>query len=71
MLAFGYALDAELRGSGVRCTVVSPGVTAARFLEGSGQRVTWYQRLTGKESPTVARQGIAAMLRGRGGIVTG
>lgn len=71
VLEFSYALDAELRGSGVRCTVVSPGVTATQFLEVSGQRATWYQRLTRMQAPAVARLGIDAMLGGRTGIVTG
>ncbi|MDE3071927.1 MAG: SDR family oxidoreductase [Pseudomonadota bacterium] len=71
VLEFSYALDAELRGSGVRCTVVSPGVTATQFLEVSGQRLTGYQRLTRMQAPGVARRGIDAMLAGRGGIVTG
>lgn len=71
VLEFGYALDAELRGSGVRCTVVSPGVTATGFFEVSGQRATWYQRLTRMQAPGVARRGIDAMLAGRTGVVTG
>lgn len=71
VLAFSHALDEELRGSGVHCTVVSPGVTATRFLEVSGQRATWYQRLTRMEAPAVARRGIDAMLAGRAGVITG
>ena len=71
VLEFSHALDTELRGSGVRCTVVSPGVTATQFLAVSGQRPTWYQRLTRMQAPVVARQGIDAMLAGRSGIVTG
>ncbi len=71
VLEFSYALDCELRGSGVRCTVVSPGVTATGFFEVSGQRATWYQRLTRMQAPAVARRGVAAMLAGRGGTVTG
>ncbi|MCW8807532.1 MAG: SDR family oxidoreductase [Rhodanobacter sp.] len=71
VLEFSYALDAELRGSGVRCTVASPGVTATRFLEVSGQRATWYQRLTRMQAPGVARSAVQAMLAGRTGIVTG
>ncbi|HEY8587599.1 MAG TPA: SDR family oxidoreductase [Rhodanobacter sp.] len=71
VLEFSYAIDRELRSSGVRCTVVSPGVTATRFLEVSGQRATWYQRLTRMEAPAVATRGIDAMLAGRGGVVVG
>lgn len=71
VLAFSHALDVELRGSGVRCTVVSPGVTATQFLAVSGQRATWYQRLTRMQAPAVARQGVEAMLAGRSGVITG
>lgn len=71
VLEFSYAIDRELRGSGARCTVISPGVTATRFLEVSGQRPTWYQRLTRMEAPAVATRGIDAMLAGRGGVVAG
>jgi short-subunit dehydrogenase len=71
VLEFSYALDAELRGSGVRCTVVSPGVTATGFFDVSGQRATWYQRLTRMQASDVARRGVDALLAGRGGTVTG
>ena len=33
VLSYGSALNHELRGSGVSCTVVSPGVTATEFLQ--------------------------------------
>ncbi|WP_426690326.1 SDR family NAD(P)-dependent oxidoreductase [Rhodanobacter ginsengiterrae] len=71
VLEFSHALDVELHGSGVHCTVVSPGVTATRFLEVSGQRATWYQRLTRMQAPAVARRGIDAMLAGRAGVIAG
>ncbi len=71
VLAFSHALHEELRGSGVSCTVVSPGVTATAFLEVSGQRATAYQRLTRMQSPAVARRAIAAMQAGRGGAIPG
>ena len=71
VLHFGEALQYELRGTGVTCTVVSPGVTKTEFLEVSGQTPTLYQRLVMMDSPTVARIGIRAMLRGRSSIVPG
>lgn len=71
VLAFAYALDAELRGSGVRCTVISPGVTATQFFAVSGQRPTWYQRLTRMQAPAVARQGVDALMAGRTSVVAG
>lgn len=71
VLSYGYALNHELRGSGVSCTVVSPGVTATEFLQVSGQRRNWFHNATMMSSGDVARLGVRAMLRRRSGIVTG
>jgi hypothetical protein len=72
VLNFSEALGYELAGTGVRCTVLSPGVTATEFLEVAGQRSTsWYQRAVCTKSRTVARMGIEAMLKGRRSLVPG
>lgn len=71
VLSFGEALNYELRGTGVRCTVLSPGVTATEFLEVSGQRPTAYQRMMMMTSTAVVRRGLSAMLRGRASVVPG
>ncbi len=71
VLSFGVALAHELRGTGVSCTVVSPGVTRTAFLEVAGQTPNTFQRATMMESAEVARIGVAAMLAGRSSIVTG
>lgn len=71
VLSFGEALAYELRGTGVTCTVVSPGVTRTAFLEVAGQQVNAFQRATMMESPAVAAIGVDAMLRGRSSVVTG
>jgi hypothetical protein len=71
VLSFGVALNHELKGTGVSCTVVSPGVTATEFLQVSGQNITWYQKATRMDSPTVAKIGVRAMMNGRSSIVTG
>jgi uncharacterized protein len=71
VLSFGEALGHELRGTGVCCTVVSPGVTATEFMERAGHRLTSFDRLALMESPVVARVGIRALLAGRGSIVPG
>jgi short-subunit dehydrogenase len=65
------ALDYELRGTGVRCVVVSPGTVATEFLTVSGQRPSRYQRRVMMSGATVARIAIDQMLRGRGTIVPG
>lgn len=71
VLSFSYALDHELRGSGVRCTAVCPGMTATGFFEVAGHPPGHFRRLTLMQPQSVAERGIEAMLGGRSGIVTG
>jgi short-subunit dehydrogenase len=71
VLSFGEALNHELRGSGVTCTVLSPGVTETEFQQVAGHEYTRYMRLTQMTSPDVARIGIEAMLGGRSSVVAG
>ncbi|NTU83005.1 MAG: SDR family oxidoreductase [Chloroflexales bacterium] len=71
VLSFGEALSYELRRTNVRCTVISPGVTATEFLKVAGQQATLYQRMLMMDSPTVARIGIEAMLKGKPSVVPG
>lgn len=70
--SWGEAIDFELRDKGVRCTVVSPGVTETEFFGRAGQtRRTWFQRLTIMDSAKVAEIGVKAMLKGRMSVVPG
>ena len=71
ILNWGEALAWELRETGVRCTVLSPGITATEFLAVSGQRATPYQRLMMMRSRDVVRIGIDSMLQGRPSVVPG
>ena len=71
VLSFGEALNNELKGTGVTCTVVSPGVTATEFQEVAGHDYTPFMRMTEMSSAKVARMGIDAMLRGKATAVTG
>jgi short-subunit dehydrogenase len=71
VLSFGEALNYELRGTGVSCTVLSPGVTATEFLEVARQAPTGYQRRAMMQAPEVVRIGLDAMLRGKGSVVPG
>jgi short-subunit dehydrogenase len=71
VLSFGEALAFELRKTGVKVTVVSPGVTRTEFLQVSGQKPTLYQRTAMMESADVARAGIRALLRGKPSTVPG
>jgi short-subunit dehydrogenase len=65
------ALDYELRDTGVRCIVVSPGTVETAFLSVSGQRPSRYQRRVMMSSAAVARIAVDQMLHGRGTIVPG
>jgi uncharacterized protein len=71
VLLMGEALNRELRGSGVRVTVLSPGVTATGFLSVAGQKPTMYHRLFMMQSRPVARLGLRGVLRGRMTVVPG
>lgn len=71
VLHYGMAINHELRGSNVRCTVISPGVTATEFLKVSGQKPSLYQRMTMMQSPAVARMGVNALLKGRAMVIPG
>lgn len=71
VLSYGNAINYELRGTGVSCTVLSPGVTATEFLQVSGQEKTAYQKLMMMTSPEVTRIGLEAMVRRRMGVVPG
>ena len=71
VLYFGEALSYELRGTGVSCTVLSPGVTATDFLRVSGQQATLYQRLVMMSSADVTRIGVDSMLKRRSSVVPG
>lgn len=69
--SFSEAIDFELTGTGVRSTVISPGVTKTEFMEVSGQALTLYQRTMMMSSAEVATIGIDAMIAGRRHVVPG
>lgn len=71
IMHFTEALHAELRGTGVTATVLSPGVTATGFLARADMG-RWSQA-QGKllDAAAVAQAGYAAMMRGRVNIVPG
>ena len=71
VLLFGEALHEELKPHGVTVTVLSPGITATRFLAVSGQKPTLYQRMVMMQSRPVAQIGLRALAQGRASIVPG
>ena len=62
VLSLGVALNHELRGTGVSCTVACPGITATDFFQIAGQRPTLYQRMTTMSSAKVANIALKALL---------
>lgn len=71
VLLFGEALNYELRGSGVTCTVLSPGVTDTEFQRVAGHEYTAAMSGSVMESRKVVRIGVDAMLRGRSSTLAG
>lgn len=71
VLNFSLALDHELKGSGVRCSTLCPGVTATEFFQVSGQHLTPFQRRSMMKSPEVAAIGLQALEKGQPYIVAG
>ncbi|MGI4835697.1 MAG: SDR family NAD(P)-dependent oxidoreductase [Janthinobacterium lividum] len=71
IMSFTEALHAELRGTGVTATVLSPGVTATSFLA-RAEMGSWSQA-QGKlpTAAAVAAAGYRAMQQGRLNVVTG
>jgi hypothetical protein len=67
VLNLGEALHYELRDTGVKCSVLCPGVTRTEFLDVAGQQPTIYQRATMMTSKRVVHIGI----NGRASVVSG
>lgn len=73
VLSLGESLNREIKGTGVSCTVLCPGVTATEFFSAAGQgnKYTLYQRLVMMPPAEVARIGIDAALRGKPSVTPG
>ena len=71
VLSFGMALSHELRGSGITCTTLCPGVTATEFFDVARQPMNRFQRRSIMTSEAVAAIGIDALVAGRPAAVAG
>jgi uncharacterized protein len=71
VLSLGEALHYELRNTGVKCSVLCPGVTQTEFFDVAGQQPTAFQRATMMTGAVVVRIGIKALLKGRSSVVSG
>lgn len=68
---FSEALDYELKGSGVSCTALLPGLTATEFMDVAGQGPTLYQQVHMMRSDDVVRIAIDALRKRRRYVITG
>lgn len=71
VLNFSLALNHELKGSGVACTTLCPGVTATEFFQVSGQKVNFFQRKSMMTSDQVVRIGLEALQSGKPYAIAG
>lgn len=73
LVRFAESLALELEGTGVAVTAVCPGYTLSEFhdVAGTRSRVSRLPGLAWMDAETVARQGIAAALRGQTVYVNG
>jgi len=68
---FTEALDWELKGTGVRAIVVSPGGTRTEFMEVGGNELTRVGTMVSMSAQRCAHIAVAKMLGGRRGVITG
>jgi short-subunit dehydrogenase len=69
--SFSYALQAELKGSGVTVTCLMPGATETEFCGRTDMLDTKLGTERKQRPAEVAKAGFEAMLRGEGEVVTG
>ncbi|MGV3525012.1 MAG: SDR family NAD(P)-dependent oxidoreductase [Candidatus Sericytochromatia bacterium] len=70
VLHFGEALHHELRGTGVQCCVLAPGVTATGFMQAEAVETAYTRRMV-MEATTVVEIGLSALFAGRASVVPG
>lgn len=72
VLHFSEALHFELRGTGVKCTALSPATVLTEFHQVAGKSADGlYVRFTKMQAAAVVRQGLNAMLQGKPSLVPG
>jgi short-subunit dehydrogenase len=65
VLSFSQALDQELRGKGVTCTVLAPGYVETEFADRANLEGTNLIKNGGKSAASAAKHGYDAMLIGK------
>src|SRR3954464_14030834 len=69
--SFSFALRAELKDSGVTVTCLMPGATETEFFERADMMDTKVGQSKKDDAADVAKVGYAAMIAGKGDVVTG
>lgn len=71
VISFSEALAEEIRGSGVTVTVLCPGATETGFADRAGVHSTLLFLAPKADAASVARAGIAGMMRGKRMVIPG
>jgi len=69
--SFSFALQEELRDTGVTVTCLMPGATETKFFERAGMNDTAVGSEKKDDAADVAEVGFAAMMKGEGDVVAG
>ena len=71
VLLLSEGVHHELKGTGVTCTALCPGLTDTEFHEAANHPKTGIMTITTMSARAVATIGVNAMLRGRAVVITG
>lgn len=71
ILNWGEAVNYEWKDSGVKMSVLSPGIADTEFFKVSEQEPTRYQRLVMMKGSTITRTGLEVLAKGKASVVPG
>lgn len=71
VLSFSYAMNFELKGTGVSVTTMCPGITETEFHEVAGHEKTGFMKTFSMTSRKVAEIGVNAMMKRRAKVIPG
>ncbi|HMX58356.1 MAG TPA: SDR family oxidoreductase [Leptospiraceae bacterium] len=71
VLSFSYAMNHELKGSGVSITTMCPGITETEFHDVAGHEKTGFMKSFSMTSRKVAEIGVRAMMKRKANVIPG
>lgn len=71
VLSFSYAMNHELKGTGVSITSLCPGITETEFHQVAGHEKTGFMKSFSMTSRKVAEIGVNAMMKGKAKVIPG